>query len=85
MKDYEKDDFGFEEEIKKRMSRKEIFVSPSETDPTSLRARIEFLEFKLNVISKKVDMITRTVHAVAEKYDNQAMKLLSEALKRMKS
>ena len=80
------------EEIEKLMKklkeypigRETSFVFGSGNDPVSLAQRITDIERAMSIILRQVDLIMRTIHFVADEYNDKTMKELSEKLKEFK-
>jgi len=63
------------------IGRETSFAFGSGTDPVSLARRIVNLETEMSIMIREVDLIIRTVHSVAEKHDDAAIRSLSDKLK----
>ena len=80
------------EEIEKLMKklkeypvgRETSYVFGSGNDPVSLAQRITDIERAMSIILRQVDLIMRTIHFVADEYNDKTMKELSEKLKEFK-
>ena len=63
------------------VGREASYVMGSGMDPVSLAHRISDLEKGMGITIRQVDLIMRTIHFVADEYNDKTMKELSEKLK----
>lgn len=65
------------------VGREVIYVPGSKTDPETFRHEIDDLNLKVSILIREVDKISRTIHFVADEYNDKTMKELSDNLKRL--
>jgi len=63
------------------VGREVIYVPGTKTDPEAFRHEIDDLNLKVGILIREVDVIIRTIHFVADEYNDKTMKELSEKLK----
>ena len=63
------------------VGRETSYVMGSGMDPVSLAHRISDLEKGMGITIRQVDLIMRTIHFVADEYNDKTIKELSEKLK----
>lgn len=65
------------------VGREVVYVPGSKTDPETFRHEIDDLNLKVSILIREVDKISRTIHFVADEYNDKTMRELSAELKRM--
>ena len=63
------------------VGREVVYAPGTKTDPETFRHEIDDLNLKVGILIREVDHIIRTVHFVADEYNDATMKELSQKLK----
>ena len=64
------------------VGREVVYVPGSKTDPETLRQEMADINLKISILIREVDLIIRTVHYVADEYNDKTLQELSSVLKR---
>ena len=63
------------------VGREFIYVPGNKTDPETFRHEIDDLNMKVSILIREFDKMIRTIQFVADTYNDETMKKLSDKLK----